>query len=199
MPRPFPSHRFYVTLDPIDAYVAAASVILPEVGSLLAPVAPAFAAAAAAVPEFVGVGAFSDVTGLSGEFEVLAHPEGGQNTFVHQLPVRHTWGRITLKRGVTFSTTLWDWFEAGMNSMNGARRDGAIIVLSPDSLPVVVWEWRAGIATKWTGPDLAARDNAIAIESIEIAHEGLTQRSLGPVGGAVADAVQASRSFLGAL
>lgn len=157
MIRPFPNYRFFVSLDPADAYLAAASTVLPAI---------------------VGVGAFSDVTGLNGELEILPLPEGGQNNYVHQLPVRHTWGRITLKKGISLAPGLWDWFAIGLNGSHGARRDGAIIMLSPDGFPVLAWEWMSGLAAKWIGPDMNAREGATAIESLEIAHEGLRQVSL---------------------
>jgi phage tail-like protein len=151
---PFPSYRFAVSLDPVDAYLPPGR-----------PEEPAIATA----------GAFSDVTGLSGELEVLPHPEGGRNNFVHQLPVRHTWGRITLKKGVVRDRSLWTWFEAGLTGALGARRNGAIILWSHEGQPALTWEFRAGLAVKWIGPDLNAREGAIAIEALEIAHEGLTQ------------------------
>jgi phage tail-like protein len=76
---PLAGYRFVITLDPGDAY-------LPQPQADLVPL--------------VAAGAFSEVTGLSGELEVTAYPEGGVNDYVHQLPVRHSWGRITLRRGV---------------------------------------------------------------------------------------------------
>ncbi len=156
--RPFPNYRFFVSLDPADLYVAAAG---------------------AALPGIVGAGAFSDVTGLSGELEVMPQPEGGQNDYVHQLPVRHTWGRITLKKGITLTGDLWEWFSASLEGNLGARRDGAIILLSPDGIPVIGWEFTAGLAVKWVGPDLNAREGGVALQALEIAHEGLRQLSLG--------------------
>jgi phage tail-like protein len=154
MTLPFPSYRFAVSLDPVDAYLPPGRSEEP-------------------VPE--PAGAFSDVTGLSGELEVLPHPEGGQNAYVHQLPVRHSWGRITLKKGVIRDRSLWTWFEAGLSGSIGARRDGAIILWSLDGEPALSWEFRGGLAAKWIGPDMNARDGSIAIEALEIAHEGLTQ------------------------
>lgn len=154
MSYPLPNYRFLVSLDPVDAYV------------------PTLASAS---PQILMAGAFSDVTGLSGELDVITHAEGGQNAFVHQLPVRHTWGRITLKKGVVRDRTLWDWFSEGLTGSLGARRDGAILLHTPDGELAVTWEFRAGLAAKWTGPDLSAREGGVAIESLEIVHEGLTQ------------------------
>jgi phage tail-like protein len=157
MSYPIGNYRFFVSLDPADAYAVAGRSQLP----------PA-----------VAIGGFSDVTGLSGELEVLAQPEGGQNTYVHQLGVRYNWGRLTLKHGIGVGTSLWDWFAAGLSGTAGARRDGSIILIGADGAPAVAWEFRAGLAAKWTGPELNAREGAVAIESLEIVHQGLEQVSL---------------------
>jgi phage tail-like protein len=151
---PLPNYRFQVSLESTEPYRPASVTATPKV---------------------VLVGAFCDVTGLSGELEVLAHPEGGQNAFVHQLPVRHTWGRLTLKKGVVLDRVLWDWFDKGLTGSLGARRDGAVTLLTPDGQPAITWEFRAALAAKWTGPDLSAREGAIAIETLEIVHQGLRQ------------------------
>lgn len=153
MSYPLPGYRFAVSLDPVDAYVAAA----------------------VAAPPVVVAGAFSDVSGLSGELEVLAHPEGGHNGFVHQLPVRFSWGRITLKKGVLPDRSLWDWFAAGLTGSLGARRDGSILLMDPDNQLALTWVFRAGLAAKWIGPSLAAGQSAAAIEALEIVHQGLEQ------------------------
>ena len=154
MSYPLPGYKFAVSLDPVDAY-------LPPDEDAGAPV--------------VMLGAFSDVTGLSGELEVLPQPEGGRNTFVHQLPVRYSWGRITLKKGVVRDRSLWDWFRAGLGNALGARRDGSIVLYDPAGQAAVTWAFKAGLAAKWTGPELTARDGAIAVEALEIVHEGLDQ------------------------
>ena len=121
-------------------------------------------------------GGFQEVSGLGAELEVTAYPEGGMNDFVHQLPVRHSWGRIVLKRGLLVDTALWRWYQAGLSQSLGARRDGTVILMTPLGLPAVAWNFRSGLAAKWTGPTFDAMRDAVAIESLEIAHEGLDQR-----------------------
>lgn len=66
---------------------------------------------------------------------MTSYPEGGRNDSVHQLPLRHSWNRITLKRGVVRDPGLWAWYQAGLADSLGARRDGAVIVLGPDGVP----------------------------------------------------------------
>ena len=158
---PLPGYRFLVTLDPTDAYLPLAQ---------------------SALITLVAAGQFQEVKGLGADLEVLAYPEGGVNDYVHQLPVRHSWGRISLRRGVVRDLGLWFWYMAGLTQSLGARRDGAILLLTPSGLPAIAWMFRAGLAVKWQGPDLSGVQNAIAVESIEIAHEGLIQVPLSPPG-----------------
>jgi phage tail-like protein len=151
---PLTGYRFIITLEAGDAYLPRAQAgLVPHIGS----------------------GAFNEVTGLSGELEVTPYAEGGVNDHVHQLPVRHSWGRITLRRGVVRDPGLWSWYEAGLYQSLGARRDGAILLMTPGGTAAVAWTFHRGLAAKWTGPELHAGQDAVAIESMEIAHEGLTR------------------------
>src|SRR5947209_4720943 len=103
MDDPLTSYRFFVTLDAGDAYLPAAQArLLP----------------------LVAAGEFSEVKGLGAELEVMPYPEGGVNDTVHQLPVRHSWGRITLSRGIVRDSSLWTWYLAGLTQSLGARRNG---------------------------------------------------------------------------
>jgi len=158
---PLPRYRFIVTLDPGDAY-------LPPAQAALLPM--------------VAAGAFQEVTGLGAQLEVVSYAEGGRNDSVHQLPLRHSWNRITLKRGVVRDPGLWSWYQAGLAGSLGARRDGAVVLLGPDGQPGAAWAFHGGLAAKWTGPDLHAEQSAVAIESLEIAHEGLTNVGPGAAG-----------------
>jgi phage tail-like protein len=156
---PLPSYRFIVTLDPADAHLPPAQ---------------------AALLGLVAFGSFSEARGLGADLEVTSYPEGGANSYAHQLPVRHTWTRISLKRGVVREPALWWWYQQGLSNSLGARRDGAIILLTPAGTPAVAWCFFGGLAAKWGGPELVAGQNAVAIEMLEIAHEGLQQIYLSP-------------------
>ena len=83
----------------------------------------------------VGGGEFQEVKGLGADLEVTAYPEGGVNDHVHQLPVRHSWSRISLRRGVVRDPGLWSWYMAGLTQSLGARRDGTIILMTPAGTP----------------------------------------------------------------
>jgi len=149
---PIPSYRFIVTLQPGDAY-------LPPSQAALLPL--------------VASGEFMEARGLGADLEVLAYPEGGVNDHVHQLPVRHSWTRISLRRGVVRDGGLWQWYMAGLTQSLGARRDGSLILLTPGGTLAMSWMFQAGLAAKWSGPEMNSMNSAVAIEGLEIAHEGL--------------------------
>jgi phage tail-like protein len=150
---PLPSFKFIVTLLPGDAH-------LPPAQAALLPL--------------VAAGEFMEVKGLGADLEITAYSEGGVNDHVHQLPVRHSWGRISLRRGVVRDGgLLWSWYVAGLTQSLGARRDGSVILLTPAGTPAMSWTFHSGLAVKWVGPELNAMQNAVAIEALDIAHEGL--------------------------
>ncbi len=155
---PIPGYKFTVTLLP--------AVNLP-------------ATQAMQVPPVV-LGAFQEASGLGGQLEVMAYAEGGLNDFVHQLPVRHSWSRITLKRGLVRDLGLYYWYAAGLSQSLGARRDGSVTLLTPAGVPAMTWMFFGGVAAKWSGPQMNAMQNAVAVESLEIAHHGLMQMPLSP-------------------
>ena len=154
---PLPKYRFIVTLDPGDAYLPPAQAALVSLSAN---------------------GAFQEVTGLGAQLEVTSYAEGGRNDSVHQLPLRHSWNRLTLRRGLILDPGLWAWYQAGLSGSLGARRDGAVLLLDASGVPAISWAFHGGLAAKWTGPDLHGEQNAIAIEALEIAHEGLIRVDL---------------------
>jgi len=140
----------------------------------------------------VVLGGFSECTGLDMALEVEEYTEGGRSGAVLKFPSRVTWTPIILKHGVGAGTTLWDWhydFAVG----KGKRRDGVITLLNDLHLPAHIWYFRRGLPVKYAGPPLNAVQSAVAIESIEIAHEGLYQVPLvGYAGAAVSAGVSAA-------
>ncbi|HKX30755.1 MAG TPA: phage tail protein [Blastocatellia bacterium] len=152
---PLASYRFIVTLNPGDAHLPPAQ----------APLIRLFAQ-----------GEFQEVKGLGADLEVTTYAEGGRNDFVHQLPVRHSWNRISLRRGLVRDRGLWEWYQAGLTQSLGARRDGSVILLKPDGQQVMSWEFYGGLAVKWIGPEFSAMQNNVAIEGLEIAHHGINQK-----------------------
>ena len=89
-------------------------------------------------------------------------------------PTRVKWSNINLKKGVGVSSALWDW-HYGFVEGKGKRRDGIIVLQNDLKIPVKIWQFRRGLPVKYTGPSMNAGQSQIAVESIEIAHEGISQ------------------------
>lgn len=122
----------------------------------------------------VALGGFSECTGIEMSMQPEDFREGGKNDAVLKFPTRVTWGNLTLRRGVGAGSALWDW-HYGFVTGKGKRRDGTIILLNDLHVPTSIWYFRRGLPVKYTGPSLNATQSAVAIEALEIAHEGLWQ------------------------
>ena len=121
----------------------------------------------------VAAGGFSECTGLEMSLKTEDFREGGGNGTVLHFPTRVEWSPITLKKGVA-GTTLWDW-HYGFVEGQGRRRDGVVMLLNSEHLPSNIWYFRRGLPTKYSGPSLNATQNSVAVESVEITHEGIYQ------------------------
>jgi phage tail-like protein len=118
------------------------------------------------------LGGFSECGGLQLETEVLDYAEGGLNTSLHKLPVRTKQTNIRLKRGIA-DRSLWDW-HAELVSGVVRRRNGSIRIHDPGGGQVVAeWQFHRAYPVKWVGPELNATQNQVAVETIELVHEGL--------------------------
>ncbi len=118
--------------------------------------------------------AFSEVSGLNVEVQPIEYRDGLSPEFsVTKMPGLRKYGNITLKRGVfAGDNEYYDWLnKTQMNKPE--RRDIIIKLLNEQHAPVMVWKVHRAWPTKITAPDLKASGNEAAIESLELAHEGI--------------------------
>src|SRR5512141_2447648 len=119
------------------------------------------------------VAGFSECSGLDAAIEIYDYKEGGVNGFVHKFAGRAAFSNITLKHGVIMRfDDLWKWHRSWIEG-KGKRKDGLIVLQDEARRPAKVWRFKRGIPMKWTGPQLNGSQSNTAIESLEIAHEGL--------------------------
>ncbi|MCP4285386.1 MAG: phage tail protein [Gammaproteobacteria bacterium] len=118
---------------------------------------------------------FQEVSGLDMEAQMIEYRYGDSKEFsTVKMPGIKKFGNVTMKKGVFKSDNkFWDWFnEIKMNTIK--RKPVTISLLDEEGGATMVWTLANAWPTKITGTDLKSDGNEVAIESIEIAHEGLT-------------------------
>ena len=117
---------------------------------------------------------FRSVSGIKTETEVIEFQEGGDNSgTIRKLAGVTRFANLRLTRGFTGDRTLYDWFRS-VKKPNPIKVDGRIIMFDHHGAPIIKWKFTNGFPVKWEGPELDATKNELAIETIEIAHEGLS-------------------------
>ncbi len=118
---------------------------------------------------------FQEVSGLDTEAQPIEYRSGDNPVFsTIKMPGIQKFGNITMKKGVFKSDNkFWDWYS--QIKMNTIKRIAVTISLLDEAgSPTMVWTLANAWPTKITGTDLKSDGNEVAIETIEIAHEGLT-------------------------
>jgi phage tail-like protein len=117
-------------------------------------------------------GVFTEVSGLQVEMDVMEYQEGGNNGFVHRLPGFTKVSNITLKRGMTKSNEFFKWCTS-IASGQFTRRNVSIIMYDTAGEKLMHWDFHNAFPVKWIGPQFRASDATAAIETLELAHEGM--------------------------
>ena len=115
---------------------------------------------------------FRECSGLDAANDSIDYREGTDNLAVKKIPGLVKYSNITLKWGMTDDTELWDWRKRAMTG-KVERKNGSIVLLDDTGAEKMRWNFREAWPTKWTGPSFNATGNEVAIETLEIAHEGL--------------------------
>ncbi|MCP5053648.1 MAG: phage tail protein [bacterium] len=108
----------------------------------------------------------------------IEYREGNEIPTVRKIPGLIKYGNLTLKWGITDSMDLYNWrvmVEAG--TMADARKNIAVVILDEEGNDKARWEFVEAWPTKYDSPDLNATGSDIAIETLEIAHEGMIRKS----------------------
>ncbi len=122
----------------------------------------------------VFVAGFNEVTGLQAEIEVQEYREGGVNDFIHKFPgpVRYP-SNLVLKNGITDSTELWSWYRDVMRG-SVERKSLDVVLLDSAGDEKRRWKLQKAYPVKWNGPGLKATSSEVALETLELAHQGLS-------------------------
>jgi phage tail-like protein len=115
--------------------------------------------------------AFHEVSGLDSTIDVIEHREGGATT-PRKLAGQTKHSNIVLRWGMTADPEFHEWHRT---VVDGAvdRRNGSVVLLDRRGTEVARWNFVRAWPAKYTGPSLSAEATDVAIESVELAHEGL--------------------------
>ena len=118
---------------------------------------------------------FSEVTIPDTSSDVVEYREGNEPTTVRKLPGLTKYGNITLKWGITDSMELYEKWRKPVEDgkMGDARKNVAIILMDEEGNPAARWEFENAWPSKYDAPDLNAKGTDVAIETLEIVHEGM--------------------------
>lgn len=124
--------------------------------------------------------AFSEVTGLEATMEPKVIKEGGRNFGVIQRVGPVTFATVVLKRGVSFVTDQWKWFELVASGSYAKRLTATISFYKPSSDLVYQWRLHRALPVKFKTADFNATGSGVGIEELHIAHEGMEQIPVPP-------------------
>jgi phage tail-like protein len=116
---------------------------------------------------------FKSVTGLKYEMETVTHREMGQNATTYQLVGGTKWSNVTLKQGFTKDSKLLDWRDEWLIPTQGTRQKVTITLLDTALKPQKTWNLHRAFPVKWEISEFDAQKSELAIETIELAHEGI--------------------------
>jgi phage tail-like protein len=116
--------------------------------------------------------AFSECSGLSTDSDPIEYRDGSDDITVRKIPGLKKFANISLKRGMTKDMELWKWRKDVLDGKT-QRKAGSVVLLNEARDPALRWNFREGWPTKWEGPSMNATGNETAVETLEIAHEGL--------------------------
>lgn len=119
-------------------------------------------------------GGFSEVTGFDASIDVMEYREGDMVQTPMKIPGLKKYGNITLKKGLADSIVLYEWIIVGVDGPV-ERKTITITLLDEAEEAVASWMVINAWPIKYTAPDFNATSSEVAIESLEIAHEGMTR------------------------
>ena len=113
---------------------------------------------------------FQEVGGLMAEIGVEELVVGGENMFAYRLPTRAKYNNLILKRGMLLDSKLIDWFKNAVENLQFAPLDISVSLLDEEHSAISTWKFIQAYPVKWTVSDFNATNNALVIETIELAY-----------------------------
>lgn len=119
---------------------------------------------------------FQEVTGFTAEIVTEELQEGGENRFTYRVPKNAKYGNLVLKRGVMMNTGLTEWVSDAIDNFKFNPANVVVTLLNEEGQPLVSWDFFMVYPVKWSTSDLKAQDNALLIETLELAYQFYSKR-----------------------
>ncbi|MEQ1505622.1 MAG: phage tail protein [Myxococcota bacterium] len=119
---------------------------------------------------------FQECSGLKSVATVYEIEEGGMNGMTHKRPGQSRWENIVLRYATSASTELLSWRDQFLQDQFGLRTEygGAIILYDNAGTEIRRYSFSSCWPVSWEGPSLNSGSSELAVETLEIAHDGLT-------------------------
>jgi len=117
---------------------------------------------------------FRECSGLDSAQDPIEYREGTDSLTMKKLPGLAKFSNIVLKWGISDDSDLWQWCQKAVKG-TVERKNGSVVLLDDTGAEKVRWNFREAWPAKWTGPSFNATGHEVAIETLEIAHEGVTR------------------------
>ncbi len=122
--------------------------------------------------------AFDECSAIDMSTDVKEYEEGGLNEYVHKFPGRTKYGNVTLKRGLAVSNELFKWFDEMQESLLTGKpvelKKVTITLNNSANERKMSWTLADAFPVKWSGPGFKSSESAVAVETVEFAHHGIT-------------------------
>ncbi|MCI5148578.1 MAG: phage tail protein [Candidatus Electrothrix sp. MAN1_4] len=123
---------------------------------------------------------FQNVSGLSVEYDMEKYKEGGENRFVHKLPVRTKYADLVLKRGMLTDSQVIRWFLNAFRDREFKPTNISVMLLNEQANkqekpePLRTWNVVNAVPKKWLVSDFNATENSVVIETLELTYNYFT-------------------------
>ena len=117
---------------------------------------------------------FTEVGGLSMEIGTEEVAEGGENRFAQKYPTRGKYPELVLKRGFLTSSEILDWIEDCVENLEIEPKDIFVKLLNEEHEPLMTWHIVKAYPTKWSVSDLNSTNNAVVIETLQLAYQSFS-------------------------
>lgn len=111
---------------------------------------------------------FQEVSGLSVDMETEDIKEGGENRFVHKLPVRTKYSDLTLKRGLLTDSKVTIWCRKAIENFQFEYSDLNVTLLNDQGSPITMWNVNQAYPIHWSVSDLNSSDSKVAVETLKL-------------------------------